>query len=1041
MLSFRKKIRSIFFIVWSVNHLQSILFLLIFVCNSSIYSFAIDTITINNFLSDDKGDTLVSEGQRFVLGFFTPNGSFDGRRYVGIWYYKSNPQTVVWVANRENPLSDTGGAFAIAEDGNLKVLDANGKSYWWTSLEQSSSLHKTVKLMDNGNLVLSDEEQVNQTVKILWQSFDNPTDTFLPGMKMDENLVLISWRSNNDPAPGNFTFQQDDGGENKFIIWKRSIRYWKSSLIGNFAGSGQMPSSISFLLSNFTLKISSNNSSPFLRSALYINTRLIMSYSGQVQYLKLDTERTWSLVWEEPRDRCSVYNACGNFGSCNSKYDPMCKCLPGFKPNSLDNWKSGDYSGGCSRKSNVCGESAMSDTFLSSNMMKVGTPDSQFNAKNEMECKIECLNNCHCTAYSYEEGDTARRGNTGNAVCWIWSEDLNNLQEEYENGQSLHVRVAVSDIESTKRNCGTCGTNLVPYPLSTGPKCGDPMYFNFNCNISTDQVNFETPEGTYQVTSINPETRTFIIQTRDAVKCEQQRIRGKLLPLNQSSPFQLTGWCNSNPDFFSFDAPLRGGEEVEIIWEPPLEPLCSSSIECTDWPNSSCNATRDGKKRCLCNTNFQWDRFNLNCSQDGGYGRETDAHSRGKISSSHIVAVTLTTIIFLIILSSSIIYIYFWRRRLTRIQESRSNIQKSSGINLYDSERHVKDLIESGRFKEEDAKGIDIPHFHLESILAATDNFSNANKLGQGGFGPVYKGKFPGEQEIAVKRLSSCSGQGLEEFKNEVVLIAKLQHRNLVRLLGYCVEGEEKMLIYEYMPNKSLDFFIFDRKLCVLLDWEMRFNIILGIARGLLYLHQDSRLRIIHRDLKTSNILLDEEMNPKISDFGLARIFGGKETAANTNRVVGTYGYMSPEYALDGIFSVKSDVFSFGVVVLEIMGGKRNTGFYHVEHSLSLLGYAWHLWKEDKAVELMDQILCKTCNTNDYLKCINVGLLCVQEDPNDRPTMSNILFMLGSESSTLPTPKPPAFVVRRCPSSRASSSTKPESWSQNELTVTLEDGR
>ncbi|KAF5183143.1 S-receptor-like serine/threonine-protein kinase, partial [Thalictrum thalictroides] len=233
--------------------------------------------------------------------------------------------------------------------------------------------------------------------------------------------------------------------------------------------------------------------------------------------------------------------------------------------------------------------------------------------------------------------------------------------------------------------------------------------------------------------------------------------------------------------------------------------------------------------------------------------------------------------------------------------------------------------------------GPELPMYSLQDIVAATNNFSSEDKLGEGGFGPVFKGKLPCGKEVAVKRLSRKSGQGLEEFKNEIILIAKLQHRNLVRLLGYCVEGEEKILLYEYLPNKSLDAFIFANTK-EQLKWRKRLNIIEGIARGLLYLHRDSRLRIIHRDLKASNILLDEEMNPKISDFGMAKIFGGNENQGNTNRVVGTYGYMAPEYAMEGLFSVKSDVYSFGVLLLEIVSGKKNQ-FRHPDYAMNLIGY------------------------------------------------------------------------------------------------------
>ncbi|CAL4991375.1 unnamed protein product [Urochloa decumbens] len=314
--------------------------------------------------------------------------------------------------------------------------------------------------------------------------------------------------------------------------------------------------------------------------------------------------------------------------------------------------------------------------------------------------------------------------------------------------------------------------------------------------------------------------------------------------------------------------------------------------------------------------------------------------------------------------------------------------------------------------KEEDAALVlaEFTVYDFLQVLEATNNFSEENKLGQGGFGPVYKGRFHDGLEIAVKRLASHSGQGFREFKNEIELIAKLQHTNLVRLLGCCSQGDERLLIYEYMPNKSLDFYIFDEIQSVLVDWNKRLAIIEGIAQGILYLHKHSRLRVIHRDLKASNILLDHEMNPKISDFGLAKIFSLNNTEGNTNRIVGTYGYMAPEYASQGLFSIKSDVFSFGVLTLEIISGKRTSSVHQYGEFINLLGHAWQLWKDGLWLQLVDTALgTDQGHALQLRRCINIALLCVQENAVDRPTMPEVVAMLCSESMALPEPKHPAY--------------------------------
>ncbi|XP_060958984.1 G-type lectin S-receptor-like serine/threonine-protein kinase CES101 [Cannabis sativa] len=359
------------------------------------------------------------------------------------------------------------------------------------------------------------------------------------------------------------------------------------------------------------------------------------------------------------------------------------------------------------------------------------------------------------------------------------------------------------------------------------------------------------------------------------------------------------------------------------------------------------------------------------------------------------------------------------------------------GYLIYRRRRKLRLLQQTDKLRR-GRKGQDYELFSFADIIAATDNFSLANKLGEGGFGPVYKGKLADGQEIAVKRLARHSGQGLEEFMNEITLIAELQHTNLVSLLGCCTHAEEKMLVYEYMPNKSLDFFLFDPIRKKILDWEKRVNIIEGIAQGLLYLHKYSRLRIIHRDLKASNILLDEDMNPKISDFGMARIFGRNELTANTERVVGTYGYMSPEYAMNGIFSVKSDVYSFGVLLLEIASGKKNT-----TGTLTLIELAWDLWKKEESIDLVDESVDRSYPEEEFTKCVHIGLLCVQEHATDRPTMSDVISMLSNDVRSLPQPKQPAYCHSGKSAGSPSSGTDwiSRSASINNVTITVLEPR
>ncbi|KAM3285305.1 G-type lectin S-receptor-like serine/threonine-protein kinase [Capsicum chacoense] len=409
---------------------------------------------------------------------------------------------------------------------------------------------------------------------------------------------------------------------------------------------------------------------------------------------------------------------------------------------------------------------------------------------------------------------------------------------------------------------------------------------------------------------------------------------------------------------------------------------------------------------CMAYTNININRNDGKCLVWLGGYLICDVHrnlnapvSRWRRKPKWIVFVSMMSVLAIVILATYIRYRY----RVRRI------------VVLGKKESPYKpEVNQPGNSQGAFLQGTNVIAYDFSVLAAATNNFSLDNKIGHGGFGNVYKGVLESGVEIAVKKQNVTSRQGFREFENEVKLIAKLQHRNLTKLLGYCIHGTEKSLVYEFMENNSLDKVIFEKTeirdylsenlvtiFCtcpvparrVTVTWPTRFNIIKGDAKGLAYMHHDSRLTIIHCDLKASNVLLDREMTPKISDLGLSRVFED-DVEEKTQHVIGTRGYMPPEYLENGYYSTTSDVFSFGILALEIVSGERNWNYRHPIYDVGLVGYAWRIWTEGTAIELLDPLIEKPADCNEVLGCILVGLLCCERRTEDRPSMAPVVSLL-----------------------------------------------
>ncbi|XP_051144808.1 cysteine-rich receptor-like protein kinase 2 [Andrographis paniculata] len=363
---------------------------------------------------------------------------------------------------------------------------------------------------------------------------------------------------------------------------------------------------------------------------------------------------------------------------------------------------------------------------------------------------------------------------------------------------------------------------------------------------------------------------------------------------------------------------------------------------------------------------------------------------RNRSFKGRVVAIVIASVsAAAVLIIGAVIGFYVWKNR--KIQKKR----KGDAVKL------VKTLNDSSL------------NFKYSTLENATASFDEANKLGQGGFGTVYKGVLPDGREIAVKRLFFNNKHRAADFYNEVNIISSVEHKNLVRLLGCSCSGPESLLVYEFLPNQSLDRFIFDSSKGKALNWEKRFEIIIGTAEGLVYLHENTKTRIIHRDIKASNILLDSRLRAKIADFGLARSFQEDKSHIST-AIAGTLGYMAPEYLAHGQLTEKADVYSFGVLLLEIVTGRQNNRSKATEYTDSLVTIAWKHFQQRRVEELFDPNLMlnnyHSINVKgEVLRVVHVGLLCTQEIPSLRPSMSKALLMLVKKEH-LPAPTSPPFM-------------------------------